>query len=277
MGREEYYYATSDTIRVQDTVTTQPFDGRYHFHDNYEIYLFLSGDADLYIEENRYRLQRGHLFVLSDKEIHRVSVRGAAPYRRITVHFDHRVVAALNTPATNLFACFLDHRPGEGNALALAEDQFRDLDAILGKMAATSTRYGADVLAAVYLAELLVHINGLFIQSKSYAPTRPSGIIAEVIQYIGSNLDRRLTLDTIAAQFLLDKFYLSHLFRRETGDGLHQYMLIKKVSIAKRYLSEGRSVAETCELAGFNDYNNFIRTFKKIAGTTPGKYLNRAS
>lgn len=43
-----------------------------------------------------------------------------------------------------------------------------------------------------------------------------------------------------------------------------QNILIKKVANAKRPLSEGKSVAETCELSDFNDYSNFIRTFKNI-------------
>jgi len=32
------------------------------------------------------------------------------------------------------------------------------------------------------------------------------------------------------------------------------------------------SVAAACESAGFYDYDNFIRTFRKIAGKTPGQY-----
>ncbi|MFD2879573.1 hypothetical protein ACFTAO_32220 [Paenibacillus rhizoplanae] len=31
-------------------------------------------------------------------------------------------------------------------------------------------------------------------------------------------------------------------------------------------------MSDTCYLSGFNDYANFIRTFKNITGIPPGKY-----
>lgn len=274
MRREDYYYAVKDTLHSQHSTTTYTLDGRYHFHDNFEIYLFLGGDADLFIEENRFRLQRGHLIVLNDKEIHRVLARGTAPYERVTVHFDQRLVTMLNTPATNLLACFRDHAPGIGNALVCTEDDLRELVALAEKidLIGREDNYGSDILTVMSLAAFLVRVNQLFIRSRLDAPAPASGIIAEIMQYIGSNIDRRLTLESVAEQFLLDKFYLSHLFHEETGDTVYQYILIKKIANAKRLLSEGKSVSETCELAGFNDYNNFIRTFRNITGTTPGKY-----
>jgi len=181
----------------------------------------------------------------------------------------------LNTPSTNILACFRDHQPGIGNAVLIEEQQLPGLCAKFETVGdiSKSSRYGSDVLLVTCLAELLVEVNLLFRESKTQVTNRTSGLIGEIIQYVGMNLDKKLTLELIAEQFLIDKFYLSHLFRAGTGDTLYQYILIKKIAIAKGFLSEGKSVSETCELAGFNDYNNFIRTFKKIAGMTPGKYI----
>lgn len=276
LRREDYYYAVKDTLHSQHSITEYPLDGRYHFHDNFEIYLYLAGNADFFIEESHYHLQRGHLLVLNDKEIHRVLARGTAPYERATVHFDQRLVSMLNTPETNLLACFRDRAPGVGNVLVCSEDELRELLAIMEELERMSgdAAYGSDILLVVNLARLLVRVNQLFNKTRHDTPSSMSGVIAEIIQYIGTNVTRKLTLESIAEQFLLDKFYLSHLFHEETGDTLYQYILIKKIAYAKRLLGEGKSVADTCELAGFNDYNNFIRTFKKITGTTPGKYLS---
>ena len=241
------------------------------------MYLFLSGNVDYFIEEHQFQPQRGHLIVMNDKEIHRVSVKDSSPYQRLVVHFDPRLVAMLNTPSTNVLSCFRDRQPGVGNALLVSEEKVLSLSANIERLAglSKSPRYGSDVLAVTCLAELLVEINSLFRESGAEVPNRASGLVGEIIQYIGSNLDKPLTLELVAEQFLIDKFYLSHLFRAETGDTLYQYILIKKIANAKRLLSEGKSVSETCSLAGFNDYNNFIRTFKKIAGMTPGKYVSR--
>jgi len=53
---------------------------------------------------------------------------------------------------------------------------------------------------------------------------------------------------------------------------LHEYIIFKRVARAKKLLMEGKSVTETCHLSGFNDYSNFIRTFKRTVGISPGKY-----
>ena len=80
------------------------------------------------------------------------------------------------------------------------------------------------------------------------------------------------TLDDIAGYMALDKHYLCHLFKKETGSTIFQYIQAKRLCLAQLALSRGASVTEACEEAGFNDYSNFIRTFRKILGCTPGEY-----
>ena len=65
---------------------------------------------------------------------------------------------------------------------------------------------------------------------------------------------------------------MSHLFKRETGSTIFQYILVKRIAMAREFLSMGTSVAETCVQSGFGDYANFIRTFKKITGYSPGHF-----
>ena len=40
-------------------------------------------------------------------------------------------------------------------------------------------------------------------------------------------------------------------------------------------LAEGKSVTDTALSCGFNDYANFIRTFKQAVGVPPGKYRSQ--
>ena len=66
--------------------------------------------------------------------------------------------------------------------------------------------------------------------------------------------------------------YLNPVFKKETGSTIFQYIQAKRLCLAQLALSRGASVTEACEEAGFNDYSNFIRTFRKILGCTPGEY-----
>ena len=62
------------------------------------------------------------------------------------------------------------------------------------------------------------------------------------------------------------------MFNRYCGTTVTKYIISKRITEAKKLLSNGKSVTETAFASGFNDYANFIRTFKKTVGVPPGKY-----
>ena len=65
----------------------------------------------------------------------------------------------------------------------------------------------------------------------------------------------------------------ARVIRNRAGEDIAvRYILVRRVALAKSLLAQGYTVAETCHLSGFNDYSNFIRTFKKVTGATPGKF-----
>lgn len=51
-----------------------------------------------------------------------------------------------------------------------------------------------------------------------------------------------------------------------------KYIVSKRITEAKKLLATEKSVTDTAFMCGFNDYANFIRTFKKAVGVPPGKY-----
>jgi AraC-like DNA-binding protein len=63
--------------------------------------------------------------------------------------------------------------------------------------------------------------------------------------------------------------YVSAQFSRQMGLPLKQFIVTKKIALAKQLLEEPLSVTQVCERCGFGDYSNFIRTFKKNTGISP--------
>ena len=57
--------------------------------------------------------------------------------------------------------------------------------------------------------------------------------IQPVLQYVDRHISEALTLDGVASAISMDKFYLSHLFKKETGSTLFQYIVVKRVTLAK--------------------------------------------
>ncbi|OWA35285.1 hypothetical protein B9G55_11530 [Saccharibacillus sp. O16] len=280
LNREQHGLALQDSLFIEYARSEGPAQAAFHFHDDYEIYLFLGGDVEFYVEHSMHRLRRGHLILCNDKELHRIRHLGQIPYERIAIRFDHRVIGGLSTPFTNLLGCFQNRPLGVGNVVQIDEERMAYVQEMSLRLSEVlqSDRYGSDVLAAAYLSELLVWINQRFREKEKDPCFQPApipltyGRIADIMAYIEERLSEELSLGQIADHFGVDPSHLSYLFKQQTGSTLYQYILIKRIAVAKRHLSQGVTVTEACGLSGFRDYSNFIRTFKKLTGVSPGKY-----
>lgn len=255
-------------------VTTYNMGTFYHRHDAYELYLFLRGNVNFYIENRCYHLQPGDLIILTPEEMHRSFALDKHEYERITINLKKSYLNRLSTSSTNLSACF-DFRPkGKANIIHLESAQLhqvlqltRELEQIL-----TASDYGADIKANIQIAQLLLVINLVF-QNTSFVPTdiMPK-LVRNTMDYIEANLAGELTLKHLSEALCMNSAYISRQFKKHTGLTIRAYVLSRRIELSKYYLSEGMSITEACYQSGFRDYANFIRSFTKLVGTSPGKF-----
>jgi AraC-like DNA-binding protein len=101
-----------------------------------------------------------------------------------------------------------------------------------------------------------------------------AGIGEKVIEFVQENYsDKNLSVSMIGDHFRLTPQYVSRLFSAQTGQvGLHEYISLTRVKVAKTLLLEGAGIDETAARVGFASSHAFIRVFKKYEGITPGKY-----
>lgn len=250
----------------------------FHIHNNYEIYIFLQGHVNYFVEQSCYQLKRGDILIFNNQEIHTVVNLKNEVYERITIHFEPKWIRNLSTSQTDLLACFQNRPKGVGNLSHMEDEELATWLPIIEQMISCSNdpSYGSDLLTQSYLVQLLVFVNQLYHNSAQSSSGSIPVKVQPVLHYVDRHISEALTLDGIAEALSMDKFYLSHLFKKETGSTLFQYIVVKRVTLAKSLLSRGYSVSETCEIAGFNDYSNFIRTFKKITGFPPGQYKKQS-
>lgn len=114
----------------------------------------------------------------------------------------------------------------------------------------------------------------LFIQSRQAAASQDTAV-ATVKAYIESHLSDELDRDTLAAMVYLNADYLSHLFKKDTGSSLINYVIDRRIARSKELLAKGemsiRDIAITC---GFQNISYFSRQFKKSTGMTPRQFRN---
>ena len=92
--------------------------------------------------------------------------------------------------------------------------------------------------------------------------------------YINQHLNDDLSLDSLAQQFFISKYYLTRLFKQYTGLSLHQYVLKKRLIVARTMLMNGGKPYDVYIDVGFNNYPHFSKSFKDEFGIAPSN-LNK--
>lgn len=98
--------------------------------------------------------------------------------------------------------------------------------------------------------------------------------IDAVLTYINDHFSEPLDNVTLAKIFHFHPNYISAEFKRCTGKPLHQYILEARILNAVSLIESGHhDISQISTLTGFYDANYFSRYFKRVIGTSPGKYI----
>lgn len=98
----------------------------------------------------------------------------------------------------------------------------------------------------------------------------------KIIQIIQDDYDQDITLDIIASKLHYNPNYLSNIFQKETNRSFSEYLLLYRVNKAKEWLADTNlSVKEIAGKLKYNNSQNFIRSFRKVEGITPGNYRSQ--
>jgi two-component system response regulator YesN len=98
-------------------------------------------------------------------------------------------------------------------------------------------------------------------------------VIQEVLDILDNEYARDISLDSIAARVYLSPSYLSHLFKKETGESLIRHMTKLRLSKASYYLRHtNKRIVDIGEEVGLPNLSYFCALFKHHYGYTPAKY-----
>lgn len=114
----------------------------------------------------------------------------------------------------------------------------------------------------------------LILKERQYAQYQH--ISEKMIAIIQQEYDKDLTLEECASRLHYNANYLSSVFRKETGCAFSEYLTKYRFSIAKKWLDESElAVKDIAARLRYNNPQNFIRSFRKWEGITPGQYRER--
>lgn len=97
--------------------------------------------------------------------------------------------------------------------------------------------------------------------------------IEQIKIYTCRNYYKNLTVDFLASLFYMNSSYLSHLFRKQTGEKYVQYLNSIRIEKAKELLTTtDKKLYQIAKAVGYDNNKYFFRVFKKWEGITPEQY-----
>jgi AraC family transcriptional regulator len=131
-----------------------------------------------------------------------------------------------------------------------------------------------DSLTTALSAHLLRQYCTVEQRIKNYKDGLSQRKLRQSIDYIQAHLAEDLSLDAIAAQVGISRYYFCQLFKRSTGMSPYQYVIKCRIDRAKELLlfRQDCSIADVAFQVGFASQSQFTKHFKKWVGTTPKKF-----
>lgn len=243
-----------------------------HLHDKFEIYLSMNNHGDFFLQETRYPLKIGKLFLIQPFQIHHGFSAAGEETSRYVIQFTPEMLHLFSTPTTDLLTLF-QKAP---NTLQLDHQELGPICHLWeGLLPSRASAFGKDLQQNILFAELLLRLSRILHKAgpaQIKEPTPADQIMAQILQYIHQNYTRDLSLDEIAKALYLSRSRLCKLFKEHTGFTIGNYITIYRLQLACSLLEKGIKVRDVGEAVGFQTYSHFIRTFTEKLGESPKKF-----
>ena len=233
--------------------------------DSYLVVLVLSGSGTLMYENKIFSLQKGSCFFIDCMTPYYHQSNPDDPWELIWVHFHgsstreyYRFFSSLSMPVLTPVS-FTELREKFNNLLSVNKES--NLSAEI-----TSSRLIVDILS------ILMH--EITSPKETASPHKTN--LENVRSYLDEHYTDKFSLDEIAEEFFISKYYLCREFKTLYGITLNQYVIAKRITLAKKLLRFSTyTLEEIATECGFYDASYFNKQFKKSEGISASDFRKK--
>ena len=234
-----------------------------HTHNHMELFFIVGGKGQFLIEDQLHPVDVNNLVIINPNVVHTEVSLNAQPLEYIVLGIEGIQLADS------------DQSDGQFNIL----DHYESVEIsgclrnILREMEQKNTGY-EDVCQA-YMEILIIRLmRSMALAVPAEAQTVSANRqCAAVRRYIDLHFKEALTLEHLAEEGHMNKFYLSHAFKQEYGISPINYMISKRVEESKYLLAEtDLSMSQIAQLLGFSSLSYFSQVFRRTQSVSPKEY-----
>lgn len=250
----------------------KPVNFAFHMHQYYEILYFVKGNAKYVIENKEFDIDEGDVFMTRPNELHTIIFSSNSIYERHFVQFDDDFLKSLSPTvyerANNVFFT---------NKISRDTVKQYGIDKLFENISVCMSKKNAewDLLAKTYIAQMLVAICNIY-NANEYTTSVSSKKITLIKQYLNSHFTDDFSLQKIADEMFMNKYYMCHIFKEEVGMTIKEYIEMLRFTYALRLHYEGKKLSDIALICGYSDYSLFYKNFTKHSnGLSPTEFFKK--
>lgn len=257
---------------------SENLDQRLHIHDNLELNYVLEGCGLNIIEDKKYDIAPGDIYIINNMEYHMAFYDSSL--KMIIIHFDPSLIFQNNSFDYEYLRPFFNRDVSISNRITSDNPFYASLTSILMEIVREweQNEEGYKLIIKSQLMKLLallyrnfrierMQLNDIKAYYKGYDRIR------NVIIYINENYHSDIRYDDLARVAYMNKTYFSTFFKRVMKMTVSGYIENVRMNAAcKLLLSTNMSITEISYQCGFSNLSHFCRVFKKHKNTSPNEF-----
>ena len=257
----------------------------YQAHDFVELAVILGGSGNFLLDGETVPVREGDLVLLNPGTYHKSLLVSTPKQKAIEGYLAFTDVQYQDCPKNSLplFS-------GNERIFHMPESMKKEILRLLKSMdqEVRTPRLGQYSMLKAYLIQLLCLIARENMQKDeakeplgrfTFRSPNKKYAVRQIEQYLQEHYREKISLEQIASNMYLSSFYISKIFKSETGDSPINYLIGIRMEKAKELLTEhpDASLQEVAVRVGYDDVYHFSKLFKKYYGISPGHYKSKTN
>ncbi len=244
-----------------------------HWHKEIEIMYVKYGEVDIVVNEEIYHLHPDDMLLINSDEVHTIHPREMEN----ELWFLQINTSSVTSLAEEEIPIWYDSKRifEDKSSESIAGRIRKMLKQLFDELLKQETAYELEVTSIV--AQILVLLSRNYLKVKQSEEEvqveENQRCIRNVLEYINAHLQEEISMNSLAKQYYVSKFHLTHLFKSYTGTTFTQYVNGLRVNKSLKLLQnlENRILDISYE-CGYTSAKSFNNAFRQVMGITPSEY-----
>lgn len=234
-----------------------------HTHGYTELFYIIGGNGQFQIDDERFPVKAHQLVIINPNIIHTELSYDAHPLEYIVLGIEGLEIAGSGSSEDRYCVYTFPTANKVLNCMQsiLREMQERDLE--------------HQMVCQAYMNILVVQLmrNTETSMTQVSDSSHANRQCATIRRYIDNHYKEPLTLDLLASEVNVNKYYLAHAYKEAYGISPINYMIARRIQAGKRLLIEtDLSLSQISGILGFSSASYFSQSFRKAEGISPVEY-----